>query len=178
MIMARKNPHAVGVGRMGGGRRAEGLSGGEGPQIVREGGRARAEKVSAEQLSETGRKGGKAGGKARARALTKERRQEIARKAAAARWGKEQGRRRLGGARMAFCPPCSSSGRPGSISSPNSSAAGGCGGLRFYFPFAFWLVVAASGLAVCSMRTPLWTRWWSPGPRIGNGSSKTRSADS
>jgi hypothetical protein len=34
-------------------------------------------------------KGGKAGGKACARALTKEQRQEIARKAAAARWGKK-----------------------------------------------------------------------------------------
>jgi hypothetical protein len=50
--------------------------------------------------------------------------------------------------------------------------------LRFYFQFLFWLVVAASGLAVCSMRTPLWTRWWSPGPRIGNGCSKMLSADS
>src|ERR1022692_1608319 len=76
------------------------------------------------------------------------------------------------------CSPCSSSGGSGSISSPNSSSSAGCGGLRFYFPFAFWLVVAASGLAVCSMRTPLWTRWWSPGPRIGNGCSKMLSADS
>jgi hypothetical protein len=32
--------------------------------------------------------GGEHGGKARARALTKEQRQEIARKAAAARWGR------------------------------------------------------------------------------------------
>jgi hypothetical protein len=62
-------------------------------------------------------------------------------------------------------------------------------GLRFYFPFLFWLAVAASGLAGCpdrrerstrdsSMRTRLWTRWWSPGPRIGNGCSKMLSADS
>src|ERR1022692_2469711 len=60
---------------------------------------------------------------------------------------------------------------------------------QFYFPFLFWLVVVASGLAVCpdrrkrstrdsSMRTRLWTRWWSAGPRIGNGCSKTLSADS
>jgi hypothetical protein len=35
-----------------------------------------------------GRLGGKKGGKARAEALTLEQRQEIARKAAAARWGK------------------------------------------------------------------------------------------
>lgn len=36
-----------------------------------------------------GRLGGKKGGKARAKALTPERRREIARKAAAARWGKD-----------------------------------------------------------------------------------------
>ena len=37
-----------------------------------------------------GRKGGKKGGVARARALTPEQRREIARKAAAARWGKDK----------------------------------------------------------------------------------------
>lgn len=37
-----------------------------------------------------GRKGGKKGGKARAAALTSERRKEIARKAAATRWGKAE----------------------------------------------------------------------------------------
>jgi hypothetical protein len=36
-----------------------------------------------------GRKGGLKGGKARAKALTKEQRQEIAKKAAAARWNKK-----------------------------------------------------------------------------------------
>jgi hypothetical protein len=44
--------------------------------------------LSAEELSDIGRKAGLVGGKARARALTKEQRQAIARKAAAARWGK------------------------------------------------------------------------------------------
>lgn len=38
--------------------------------------------------SAMGRKGGKKGGKARAKALSSERRSEIAKKAAAARWGK------------------------------------------------------------------------------------------
>jgi len=71
--MAKKNPNAVALGRLGG----------------RKGGRARAEKLSAEELSRIGRRAGKVGGKARARALTKEQRQEIARKAAAARWGKK-----------------------------------------------------------------------------------------
>jgi len=36
-----------------------------------------------------GRRGGKKGGKARASALTPERRKQIAKKAAAARWGKD-----------------------------------------------------------------------------------------
>lgn len=51
----------------------------------REGGRARAAKLSEEQLAEIGRKGGKRGGPARARALSAERRSEIARMGAAAR---------------------------------------------------------------------------------------------
>jgi general stress protein YciG len=42
-----------------------------------------------EERKEFARMGGQIGGKRRARALTKERRQEIARKAAAARWGKK-----------------------------------------------------------------------------------------
>ncbi len=37
-----------------------------------------------------GRKGGKKGGAARAKALTPEQRREIAQKAAAARWGKQE----------------------------------------------------------------------------------------
>jgi hypothetical protein len=64
--MARKNPAAVSLGRLGG--------------------KARAKKLSAEDLAEIGRKGGQVGGKARAEALSKARRQEIAKKAAAARW--------------------------------------------------------------------------------------------
>jgi len=70
--MAKKNPHAVALGRLGG----------------HKGGKARAQNLSKEELSNIGRKGGKAGGKARARVLTKEQRQEIARKAATARWAK------------------------------------------------------------------------------------------
>ena len=72
MGVAKKNPHAVALGRLGG----------------RKGGKARAENLSAEELSDIGRKAGLVGGKARARALTMEQRQAIARKAAAARWGK------------------------------------------------------------------------------------------
>ncbi len=68
--MAKKNPHAVALGRLGG----------------QKGGRARADNLTAEQLSEIGRKAGLVGGKARAEALTGKRRQEIAKKAAAARW--------------------------------------------------------------------------------------------
>jgi hypothetical protein len=64
--MARKNPAAVQLGRLGG--------------------KARAKKLSAEAQSEIGRKAGLAGGKARAEALSEKRRSEIARKAAAVRW--------------------------------------------------------------------------------------------
>jgi len=42
-----------------------------------------------EERKQSARKAGLVGGKARARVLTKEQRQEIARKAAAARWGKK-----------------------------------------------------------------------------------------
>ncbi|MGA7239709.1 MAG: KGG domain-containing protein [Bryobacteraceae bacterium] len=68
--MARKNPHAVALGRLGGSK----------------GGKARAENLSPEELSEIGRKGGTAGGKARAEVLSPKQRSAIARKAAAARW--------------------------------------------------------------------------------------------
>jgi hypothetical protein len=68
--MARKNPAAVALGRLGG--------------------KARAEKLSAEQQSEIGRNAGLVGGKRRAEALTAKRRSEIAKKAAAARWGKKK----------------------------------------------------------------------------------------
>ena len=75
--MAKKNPHAVALGKLGGTK----------------GGKARAANLSAAALSKIGRKGGKVGGKARAAALTPEQRSEIARKAgqaaAAKRWGKK-----------------------------------------------------------------------------------------
>jgi len=73
--MAKKNPHAVALGRLGG----------------LKGGHARAEALTPGELSAIGRKGGKLGGKARAEALTPAKRKEIARKAAAKRWaGKEK----------------------------------------------------------------------------------------
>ena len=72
--MAKKNPHAVALGRLGG----------------LKGGKARAEALTEAELSAIGRKGGKKGGKiggkARAAALTPAQRKEIAKKAAAARW--------------------------------------------------------------------------------------------
>jgi hypothetical protein len=64
--MARKNPAAVKLGRLGG--------------------KARSEKLSFEELSEIGRKGGQLGGQRRAAVLSEKQRKEIARKAAAARW--------------------------------------------------------------------------------------------
>lgn len=68
--MAKKNPHAVALGRLGGKKRLETLT----PQ----------------QLSDIARKGGLVGGKARAAKLSSKRRSEIARKAAAARWAKKK----------------------------------------------------------------------------------------
>ena len=69
--MARKNPAAVSLGRLGG--------------------KARAEKLSQEEQSAIGRKAGLVGGVARAEKLTDKRRSEIARKAAQARWRKQKG---------------------------------------------------------------------------------------
>lgn len=57
-------------------------------RIGKLGGKARAANLSAEELSEIGRKAGLAGGAARAAALSANRRHEIAKKAAAARWRK------------------------------------------------------------------------------------------
>jgi hypothetical protein len=57
--------------------------------IASRGGQARGEKLSVARKQAIGRKGGKLGGKARADSLTKEERKEIAKKAAAARWGKK-----------------------------------------------------------------------------------------
>ena len=50
-------------------------------------GKRRAATAADGELSELGRKGGSRGGPARAKALSKARRQEIARAAAKARWG-------------------------------------------------------------------------------------------
>ena len=72
-VMARKNPHAVALGRLGGSK----------------GGKARAENLTTEELSAIGRAGGLVGGKARADKLTKAERSRIAKKAAAARWAKK-----------------------------------------------------------------------------------------
>ena len=71
--MARKNPHAVALGKLGGAK----------------GGRARAKNLSKEELSAIGRMGGLVGGQARAKSLTEKRRKQIAQQAAAARWGKK-----------------------------------------------------------------------------------------
>jgi general stress protein YciG len=68
--MAKKNPAAVALGRLGG----------------RKGGPARIAAMTPKELQEFTRKGGQAGGKARAESLSKKKRQDIAKKAAAARW--------------------------------------------------------------------------------------------
>ena len=65
----KKNPAAVALGRLGG--------------------RARAEKLSAERQSEIGRTAGRVGGKRRAEVLSAVKRKAIARKAAKARWQKQ-----------------------------------------------------------------------------------------
>lgn len=71
--MPRKNPAAVKLGKLGG--------------------KARAEKLSFEELSEIGRKGGEVGGQRRAEVLSEKRRKEIASHAAAKRWeGRKAGR--------------------------------------------------------------------------------------
>lgn len=64
----RKNPHAVALGKLGGNARAE---------------------LPSEELSEINKAGAAAGGKARAKKLTKAQRKEIAQKAAKARWAKK-----------------------------------------------------------------------------------------
>ena len=58
--------------------------------IASAGGQARSKKLSDEAKRVIGMKGGKVGGKARAASLTSGQRSEIARKAAAARWGKKK----------------------------------------------------------------------------------------
>ena len=66
--IVEKNPHAVALGGLGG--------------------KARAAKLTREELSAIGVKGGKKGGKARAAKLTAEQRSEAARKASQERWRK------------------------------------------------------------------------------------------
>jgi len=70
MKAGKKNPHAAALGRLGG--------------------KASMRRRTAEKREEFARLGGLAGGKARAKALTKAQRVEIAKKAAAARWGKKK----------------------------------------------------------------------------------------
>jgi hypothetical protein len=67
-MAVKKNPHAVALGRKGG--------------------KASMEQRTADQREEFARLGGLAGGNARAKSLTKAERSAIAKKAAAARWGK------------------------------------------------------------------------------------------
>ena len=68
IVKKKKNLHAVALGGLGG--------------------KARAAKLTAEELSAIGRMGGKEGGKARAAKLSKQERSESARRAAEARWRK------------------------------------------------------------------------------------------
>ena len=86
--MAKKNPHAVALGRLGGKARAQVLSDKEKQAIASKagkvGGKRRAEALAA--MSTAG-----VGGKARAQKLTPARRKEIAKKAAAKRWEKAKG---------------------------------------------------------------------------------------
>ena len=70
--MAKKNPAAVALGRLGG----------------KKGGKARMESMTSEERQEFARSGGEAGGKARADKLSPARRKAIAQAAAAARWKK------------------------------------------------------------------------------------------
>jgi hypothetical protein len=71
--MAKKNPHAVALGRLGGAK----------------GGKASMQNRTEEQREEFARMGGQVGGKRRAEALSPARRKAIAQKAAKARWGKK-----------------------------------------------------------------------------------------
>jgi hypothetical protein len=59
-------------------------------------GKRRAELAVPGEMSKIGKIGGAAGGPARAAALTKARRKEIAQKAAQARWGKKKGKGQKG----------------------------------------------------------------------------------
>lgn len=72
--MAKKNPAAVALGRLGG----------------KKGGKARMESMTPEERQELARSGGKVGGKARAAKLSPARRKAIARAAVAARWEKHK----------------------------------------------------------------------------------------
>ena len=82
-VAQKKNTAAVQLGKL---RKEKGPSL---SAIGTLGGKASMEGRSAEQREEFARLGGLAGGKARAKALTRAERVEIAKKAAAARWGKK-----------------------------------------------------------------------------------------
>ena len=75
MVVSKKNPAAVALGRLGG----------------KVGGKVRMKGMSPAERAEFASKGGLAGGLARAEKLSSKRRSEIARKAAAARWAKQSG---------------------------------------------------------------------------------------
>lgn len=91
-IAVKKNRHAVALGRKGGIARAENLTAKELSEIGRKGGlaggRGRFDKIDKADQQVIAGKGGLQGGRARAEKLTPERRREIAKAAAAARWGK------------------------------------------------------------------------------------------
>jgi hypothetical protein len=72
-MAAKKNPAAVALGKLGG----------------KKGGPARMKLMNAEERQSFARAGGLASAKGRMTKLTEERRKAIARKAAAARWGKK-----------------------------------------------------------------------------------------
>ncbi len=82
----KKNRAAVELGRL----RAKKLSPERRTEIATTAGKKRASVLSARDLSDIGRRGGLAGGKARAAKLTKKQRSTIARKAAIARWAKKK----------------------------------------------------------------------------------------
>jgi hypothetical protein len=72
--MAKKNPHAVALGRLG----------------ASKGGKARAAALTPEERSEIAGKAGKAGGTARAKKMSPKDRSDSARKASLARWKKSK----------------------------------------------------------------------------------------
>lgn len=90
--MAKKNPHAVALGRIGGKARVPKgvhlLPAERRSEIARKAALARWAKLSSAERSAVGRRAGRRGGRARAEKLTAAQRSEIARRAALARWAK------------------------------------------------------------------------------------------